>query len=128
MVDVRTVRRIATSLPEAQDGSGPDSLHFSVRGKQFAWSFLERVEDKKPRIPRLDVLAVRCAASEKEGLLASDPEKFFTTDHYRGFPAILVRLAKIDAKEMRELLTEAWRCQAPRKLVKEFDGIGRPRA
>jgi hypothetical protein len=121
MVDTRTVRRIAMSLPEAEDGSGSDSLHFSVRGKQFAWSYLERVEEKRPRIPRLDVLAVRCAAADKEGLLASDPEKFFTTDHYRGFPAVLVRLAKVDATELRELLTDAWRCQAPRKLVKELD-------
>jgi hypothetical protein len=120
----KSARRIATSLPEAEDGSGPDSLHFSVRGKQFAWSYLERVEEKRPRQPRIDVLAVRCPASEKESLLASDPEKFFTTDHYRGFPAILVRLDKVDDRELRELLTDAWRCQAPRKLVKEYDARG----
>lgn len=112
----KSARRIATSLPEAEDGSGPDSLHFSVRGKQFAWSYLERVEEKRPRQPRIDVLAVRCPASEKESLLASDPEKFFTTDHYRGFPAILVRLDKVDDRELRELLTDAWRARAPKRL------------
>src|SRR5690242_13350921 len=52
---------------------------------------------------------------------AANPEKFFTTDHYQGFPAVLVRLDKVDARERRELLTETWRCEAPRTMVKEFD-------
>src|SRR5215475_3130055 len=121
MVDVRTVRRIAMSLPEADDGSSPVSLAFSVRGKGFAWTYQERVEKNKPRQPRLDVLAVRVVAADKETLLAADPEKFFTTDHYRGYPAVLVRLAKVGTSELRELLNDAWRCQAPRALVKEFD-------
>jgi hypothetical protein len=121
MADDETARRIAMSLPEAEDGSGPGSLHFSVRGKNFAWSYQERVADKQPRVPRIDVLAIRCAAADKDGLLAADPEKFFTTDHYRGFPAVLVRLAKVDDDELRELLTDGWRCQAPRSLVKKFD-------
>ena len=54
-------------------------------------------------------------------LLKSDPEKFFTEPHYNGFPAILVRLPAIDVDELAELLTDAWRCQAPRALVKEFE-------
>ena len=124
MVDVRAVRRIAMSLPEADDGSSPVSLAFSVRGKGFAWTYQERLEKNKPRQPRLDVLAVRVRATEKESLLAAEPEKFFTTDHYRGYPAVLVRLDKVDARELRELLTEAWRCQAPRSMVKEFDAKG----
>jgi len=124
MADPKTARRIAASLPEVVDGSGSDSLHFSVRGKQLAWSYLERLEEKGPRYPRIDVLAIRCTAADKESLLASDPEKFFTTDHYRGFPAILVHLDKVDAKELRELLTDAWRIQAPKKLVKEYDAAG----
>ena len=59
--------------------------------------------------------------SEKEMLLKSDPEKFFTEPHYNGFPAILVRLPAIDVDELAELLTDAWRCQAPRALVREFE-------
>jgi hypothetical protein len=68
------------------------------------------------------VLAVRVAnEGEKQMLLAADPDKFFTEPHYNGFPAVLVRLAAIDKAELTELLTDAWRCQAPRALVKEFD-------
>jgi hypothetical protein len=70
------------------------------------------------------VLAVRVASlAEKEELLAADPEKFFTEPHYNGFPAVLVRLPAIDADELAELITDAWRCQAPRALAAE---LGRP--
>ena len=128
MISPATVRQIALSLPEAEDRSSESALSFTVRGKQFAWSYLERVEEKRARVPRLDVLGVRCAAEEKEDLLASAPEKFFTTDHYRGFPAILVRLAAVDERELRALLTAAWRCQAPRSLARRLEGTPAPRA
>lgn len=113
MVDVETVRRIALLLPESRDGSTAVALSFHVRGKQFAWTYFERVHPKRPRVPRLDVLAIRCAPEEKERLLACDPGKFFTTDHYKGFPAVLVHLDCVDEQEMRCLLAAAWRCQAP---------------
>ena len=124
MADQDDVRRIALSLPETIEGE--DRFAFSVRNgandKGFAWNWMERVEPKKPRVPRDDVLAVRVAnQAEKEMLLKSDPEKFFTEPHYNGFPAVLVRLPAIDVDELAELLTDAWRCQAPRALVKEFE-------
>ena len=74
-------------------------------------------------MPQPKVLAVRVAnLGEKDALIASDPEKFFTEPHYNGYPAVLVRLAAIGVKELRELLTDAWRIQAPKALVREFDG------
>jgi hypothetical protein len=116
------VRRIALSLPETVEEE--DRFAFSVltKGKRkgIAWVWLERIEPKKPRVPRPDVIAVRVAnQGDKATLLASDGEKFFTEPHYNGYPAILVRLAAVDEDELRELITDAWRCQAPRALVKE---------
>jgi hypothetical protein len=68
------------------------------------------------------VVAIRVPdAAEKEMLLASDSEKFFTEPHYNGFPAVLVRLGAIEVDELEELIIDAWRCQAPRTLVKEFE-------
>ncbi len=124
MADQDDVRRIALSLPETRGAD--DRFAFSVRNagkeKGFAWVWLERAEPKKGRVPNPDVLAVRVAnAEEEEMLLRSDPQKFFTEPHYDGFPAVLVRLDAIDANELEELLTDAWRCQAPRALVKAFD-------
>jgi hypothetical protein len=119
MVDTETVRRTALSLPECCDRSSPTALSFYVRDKQFAWTYRERVHRKRTRQPRLDVLAVRCATDEKERLLASDPGKFFITDHYRGFPAVLVYLDCIDEQELRSLLTAAWQCQAPAAMRRQ---------
>ncbi len=121
MAGIEEVRRIAQDLP-ATRVAGDDSgqVRVEVEGKGFAWTWMERVEPKKPRVPRPDVLAVRVAgAGEKEELLASAPGKFFTEPHYNGFPAVLVRLDAVDAEELAELLTDAWRCKAPKRLVKE---------
>ena len=50
-----------------------------------------------------------------------DPAAFFTEPHYDGFPAILVRLAAIDPDLLAKLLTDGWRIQAPKRLVRELD-------
>jgi hypothetical protein len=128
MATQEDVRRIALSLPQASEAA--DHLGFGVPNKGklkgFAWAWNERIEPKKPRVPNLDVLVVRVAnLAEKEELLSADPEKFFTEPHYNGFPAVLVRLSAIDVGELAELLTDAWRCQAPRALTAGFDRLDR---
>lgn len=114
------VRRIALSLPETEEA--PDRFAFSVRNKgklkAFAWVWLERIAPGKPRVPQPKVIAVRVAhLDDKEFLLALDPEKFFTEPHYNGYPAVLVRLPAVTARELKPIIAEAWRCQAPRDLV-----------
>jgi hypothetical protein len=116
MVDPQTVRRLASALPEAEDRSSDAALSFHVRGKQFAWTYLERETPKGPRHPRIDVLAVRCRTEMKQVLLDAEPDKLFTDDHYRSFPAVLVRLAAVDEADLTNLLAAAWRSQAPRDL------------
>lgn len=120
MIDAKTLREIALSLPEAHSSPDENRFGFGVRDKGFAWTWNPRVEPKKPKIPRLDVLAVRCGREEKETILESDPEVFFTEPHYNGFPAVLVRLDRIDVETMRGLLRSAWMHVAPKPLVKEF--------
>jgi hypothetical protein len=107
-------------LPETTEE--PGGLRFSVNGKQFAWPWMERVDPKKPRVARHDVIAVRVANEmEKASLLAMDQETFFTEPHYNGYPAVLVRLPVIHPDPLADLLTDAWRIRAPRRLVSEFD-------
>ena len=118
MADQGDVRRIALALPGAREAE--DRFAFSVanKGKEkgFAWAWNERVDPKKPRVPRPDVLAVRVRdQAEKAALLAGDPERFFTEPHYNGFPAVLVRLPKVGLAQLRKLLFDAWQCQAPRQ-------------
>lgn len=121
------VRRIAMSLPETQEL--PDRFGFAVGGgakpKAFAWVWLERVHPKKARVPQPAVLAVRVAGeADKGALLALDPAVFFTEPHYDGYPAILVRLVEIGEWELQALLTDAWRCQAPKRLLRPLGAAG----
>jgi hypothetical protein len=127
MADQSDVRRIARALPEVTEATD-HPLAFSVRAgkkdKGIVWAWAERVTPGKPRVHNLHVLAVRVPnVGEKELLLASDPDgtKFFSEPHYNGFPAVLVRLGAVDVDELAELVIDAWRCQAPKKLVKEYD-------
>ena len=125
--DAGDVHRIALSLPHAiQD---PSKISYLVDGgKAIAWTWKKRVHEKRARVEQLDVFAVRVSGEEeKQVLIASDPEKFFTEPHYNGYPAVLVRLAEIDSDELAELLMDAWRNVAPRKLVAELDA-GLPRS
>jgi len=119
MANQAVVRRIALSLPETEEA--PNHFAFSVRNKGklkgFVWVWMERVAPKKSRVPQPTVIAVRVAnLFDKDFLLAADPVKFFTEPHYDGFPAVLVRLSAVTARELRPLITEAWRCQAPKGL------------
>jgi hypothetical protein len=120
MADQSDVRRIALSFPGVLEGKDRFAFSVEYKGKQkgFAWVWLERVEPRKARVPRPDVLAVRVRdQAEKAVLLAGDPERFFTEPHYNGFPAVLVRLPKVTRAQLHKLLAEAWRCQAPREFA-----------
>lgn len=129
MASQADVRRIALSFPQSEEGD--DRFAFSVRNKDklkgFAWVWMERIQPKKPRVANPAVLAVRVAnEGQKEALISAEPTKFFTEPHYNGFPAVLVRLAEVNAKELRVLLEEAWRCQAPAELLAGHAGKKKP--
>ena len=119
MATQEDVRRIALSLPATTEDT--KGFRFFVDGKQFVWSWLERVDPKGPRVPSDDVIGVRVAdENEKQTLLQMDPDVFFTEPHYDGYPAVLVRLGAIDLDLLEIVLTDGWRCRAPRRLVKGF--------
>ncbi len=99
--------RLGRELPEVREGSWYRTPSLEVRGKSFA----RLKEDGETVVFLLEDLG------EQEHLLAARPGVFFLTDHYRGYPAILARLAKLRAGEARERLRRAWRQRAPRKLL-----------
>jgi hypothetical protein len=122
MADFEDAQRIALTLPKTTAEGTHIGVRRGAKVKGMAWLWNERIDPKKPRVPNPAVLAVRVASNEeKDELIAADPEKFFTEPHYAGFPAVLVRLAAVDETELRELLIDAWSCQAPPALVRESD-------
>ena len=112
------IRRICLSLPGVRENPGRFAFEVLNKGKLkgFVWVWMERVDPKEPRVPQPRVIAVRTAnLDDKDFLIRAAPKKYFTEPHYNGFPAVLVRLAEVTVKELRPLLTEAWRSQAPRE-------------
>jgi hypothetical protein len=118
------VRRIAIALPEATERSSRGSLEWRVKDKGFVWerplrrSDLEALGAAAPDGPILGARVPHLGA--KEALLASDPAVYFTTPHFDGYPAILVRLGEIAVGDLEELVAEAWLCRAPKRLVTEY--------
>ena len=107
MATWKTVQKIASKLPGMEEGTSYGTPSFKVKGGKFC---LRMRDDHEP------VLVLR--TGEKEALLADDRGVFFTTPHYDGYPSILVRLPKISEKELREMITDAWRLTAPPKVRK----------
>jgi hypothetical protein len=112
MVTEDDVRRIALSLPATTEKPSYGTPGFRVKDTLFA-----RIREEG------DVLVVWVAdEGEKRGLVASEPDKFFTTPHYDGHPSVLVRFAAIEVGELTELLTDSWRHRAPKRVLAELDG------
>ncbi len=115
------VARIAAGLPDTTEAS-PHT--WRVRKKLIAWERPLRKADYEalgPDAPEGDILGARVSdEGVKFALIAEDPGVYFTTPHFDGYPAVLVRLAQISVPELEELVTDAWLAQAPRTLVKAF--------
>jgi hypothetical protein len=114
------VRRLALALPETSEAN----LTWKVRNKGFAWERPLRKKDLADlgaAAPDGPILGVQTpGVGAKETLLADSPHIYFTTPHFTGYPAVLVRLGEIDADELAEILEEAWLVQAPKRLAKEY--------
>lgn len=116
------VRRIALGLPETTERPTYDEAPaWRVRDKSFVWEGplrrgeLDALGDAAPDGPILGARVPDLGA--KEALIADDPAVYFTTPHFDGYPAVLVRLDRIDVDELTELVTEAWYARAPKRLA-----------
>jgi hypothetical protein len=118
------VRRIALALPETSEGLSRDLRTWRVKEKGFVWerplrrADIEALGDQAPDGPILGARVEHVGA--KEALLADDPSVFFTTPHFDGYPAILVRLERIGLEDLREVIVEAWLARAPKRLVQAY--------
>jgi hypothetical protein len=118
------VRRIALALPESSERSSRGLASWRVRDKLFVWerplrsAEVQALGDDAPDGPILGARVEHLGA--KEALLADDPTVFFTTPHFEGYPAVLVRLDRIALDELDELIVEAWLSRAPKRLAEQY--------
>jgi hypothetical protein len=102
------LRRVSAHLPGMVEASSYGTPALKVGGK-----LLVRVKDR-------DTLVLMSTFAEKEMLLEAAPEVYFETDHYKGWPSLLIRLGRIGDDELRHRLETAWQRQAPKRLVKDW--------
>ena len=98
------------SLRSVGEGTSYGTAALKVRGKLFV-----RLKEDG------DTIVLRTDSFERDHLLATAPATFFITDHYRDYPWVLVRLATVRTELLRELLEDAWRHVAPKKIVTEWN-------
>jgi hypothetical protein len=118
------VRRIALELPETAEGTSFGNVAWKVKDKAFAWERPLRKSDLAAlgkAAPSGAILGVRTDGLEmKQVLLDSAPGVFFTTPHFDGYAAVLVRLSKIGKRRLRDVLIDAWIERAPNRIAAAF--------
>jgi hypothetical protein len=97
-----TVREIGLALPDVEDSTMYGKLALKVRGKLLTCLAIHKSAEPGS-------LAVRIDFEQRAGLLEEAPEIYYVTDHYRPYPMVLVRLARIPADQLRDLLGAAWK-------------------
>jgi hypothetical protein len=121
MAHADDVRRIALSLPHVVEIDS-EGFDFRVGNKGFVWSYPERSPGHRREI-RTDIAVLYVGdEAEKQALLLGEPDVFFTTPLYDGWPLVMLRLEKVDVRRLTELIVDAWRMRAPADLVGDLDG------
>ncbi len=106
MANEDDVRRIALSLDDVEEIPS-DGFDFRAGGKGFVWSYPDREGGR--RVIRTDVAVLYVGdEAEKQALLLGEPDLFFTTPGYDGFPLVMLRLEQVGVRRLRELITDAW--------------------
>src|SRR4051794_21643974 len=101
-------------FPGVEESTSYGTPSLKVRGK-----FMCRLRTNP------DALVVRTIdVADAQALKLGDPDVFFSTPHYDGWPGVLVRLEAVDPEQLAELVEDAWRTQAPKRLVAGYDAGG----
>lgn len=114
-VDADDLRRLFLTLPGVAESTHHGTMSFIV-----AKRFLGRIRDEDT------VFALRMPIDDRDLLIEMEPDVFFTTDHYRGYPYVLIRLAATDPQRLAPLVERAWRGAAPKRLVATREGSRAP--
>jgi hypothetical protein len=120
MADEADVRRLALALSQVVEIES-EGFDFRVGGKGFVWSYPERRPGERRRI-RTDIAVLFVGdEAEKQALLLGEPDVFFTTPGYDGWPLVMLRLDQVDVVRLTDLITDAWRMRAPDEVAAELD-------
>jgi hypothetical protein len=97
-----TVRKLGLELPDVEEATMYGAPALEVRGAMFACMASHRSAEPGTLVVRMDV-------DQRDAMIAADPETYYLTDHYVGYPSVLVRLSRVHPDALRDLLLTAWR-------------------
>ena len=120
---ISDVDEIAMGLPDVVQSEG-DRPSYSVNGKDF----IVRRGPRKDAVdatgePLPDVIYFHCSLADKEALVADEKSPWFTTPHFNGYPAVLLResrIGELTRAELSEVITDAWLLRAPKRVSKRW--------
>jgi hypothetical protein len=125
MASIDDVTRMARELPEVTQGERHGNVTWYVRGKAFAWerpfskADIKRFGEATP--PTGLIVALRVAdLAEKEAVLSSAPQGFFTIPHFDGYPAVLVEVGPVSQTALQEAVVDAWLACAPSPIAEAY--------
>ena len=114
------VRRLALSLPGVEESTSYGAPAFKVGGKLLACQPANvRTRDDGRTLVLFDV-----SVDERAMLVEAEPAAFFFNDHFREYPAVLVRLPAVTAAQVRPYLARSWKLRAPKRLLRECEAAG----
>jgi hypothetical protein len=110
-MDFDEVRKIALAFPGVEEHQvfGAPTLRV---GKRFL-ACIAKIDPDALVLKMPDQL-------QREFLIASQPDIFYTAEHYENFGSILIRLSRVDPDELRDLFEQAWRTYAPKRVVSQY--------
>ena len=110
-MDWADVAEIGARFPGVVEGTSYGTPSLKVRDK-----FMCRLRTNP------DALVMRVIdLADRDALVKGEPDTFFITPHYQGYPVVLVRLEAVDRQMLAELVEDAWRLQAAKRVVAAFD-------
>jgi hypothetical protein len=120
---------IALSLPEVEEGTSWGNPAYEVRGKSFLHFREPRPDAVDPETGErmTDVIMFTVPDQVDKDALVEGDGPWFTTPHFNGYNAVLLRqrdLGRVSRAELAEVITDAWAAKAPKRLVQEFFGEG----
>jgi hypothetical protein len=125
VASIEDVARLAVELPGVTVGERFGHRSWAVASKAFAWerpfskADIRRFGAAKP--PEGPILAVRVAdLAEKEAVLATASDAFFTIPHFNGYAAVLIQLQRVEMRELEEAVLDAWFACAPEELADAY--------
>jgi hypothetical protein len=106
VVTFEQVREFALTLPDAEERTSYGTPAFFVRKKLFV-----------RLLPEAQHVMVKVDFDVRESLLADGPEVYSITPHYANYPGVLVELESVEFDDLADLIEDAWRTAAPKRLV-----------